>query len=55
LERDNFMSAEEAVLFGLIDEVVPERKLPSGRRGKPDSKDDKDKEKKPRGGKGSSS
>jgi ATP-dependent Clp protease protease subunit len=28
LERDNFLSAEEAVKFGLIDEVKSQRQLP---------------------------
>lgn len=42
------MSAEEAKTFGIIDEVVPERKTPGGaalRKAKSEGKDDKDKEK----------
>jgi ATP-dependent Clp protease protease subunit len=32
LERDNFMSAEEAVKFGLIDEVKAQRQLPEDQK-----------------------
>lgn len=34
LERDRFMTAEEAKEFGIIDQVVYERKLPDGDSGK---------------------
>ncbi|MGB0682766.1 MAG: ATP-dependent Clp endopeptidase proteolytic subunit ClpP [Magnetovibrionaceae bacterium] len=40
LERDNFMTAEEAKEFGLIDEVVEYRPMPDGEEGdKEESKD----------------
>ncbi len=32
LERDSYMSAEEARMFGLVDEVVENRPVPDGRR-----------------------
>jgi len=40
LDRDYFMSAEEAKEFGIVDDVITERKIPDENDEKPDKKSD---------------
>jgi len=42
LDRDYFMTAEEAKKFGIIDDVIKERTIPDDKDEKPDKKSDSD-------------
>jgi ATP-dependent Clp protease protease subunit len=42
LDRDYFMTAEEAKKFGIIDDVITERAMPEDMDEKPDKKSDSD-------------
>jgi ATP-dependent Clp protease protease subunit len=42
LDRDYFMTAEEAKEFGIVDDVITERSIPDEKNEKPDKKDDSD-------------